>query len=118
MEDVIAEYGHNHLGPTYTIKDLWDVRVKASMVPLEEGVLKKWSHGRVVLIGDSVHKVYFQKERERDGRYVARLTSGLTPNRLRSTPVSAATQPTKALPALRMASWTCCGNRHSPHLNS
>ncbi|GME30195.1 putative FAD binding domain protein [Neofusicoccum parvum] len=56
MEALIGTHGHNHLGPTYTIKQLWDARVKASMVPLEEGVLKKWSHGRVVLLGDSIHK--------------------------------------------------------------
>lgn len=54
----IAKYGDHALGPGYTYKDLWDSRVKADMVPLEEGVLEtKWnSGGRVVLIGDAVHK--------------------------------------------------------------
>lgn len=54
----IDKYGDRKLGPGYTFKDLWDSRVKAAMVPLEEGVLQtKWnSGGRVVLIGDAVHK--------------------------------------------------------------
>lgn len=54
----IAKYGDRALGPGYTFKDLWDTRVKADMVALEEGVLQtKWnSGGRVVMIGDAVHK--------------------------------------------------------------
>lgn len=57
-EATIAKYGGSALGPGYTFKDLWDSRVKANMLPLEDGVLKtKWnSGGRVVLMGDSVHK--------------------------------------------------------------
>lgn len=54
----IEKYGDRNLGPGYTFKDLWDTRVKANMVALEEGVLQtKWnSGGRVVLLGDAVHK--------------------------------------------------------------
>ena len=57
-EDTIAKYGHYAVGPGYTFKDLWTSRVKAAMLPLEEGVLKpKWNTGmRVALIGDAVHK--------------------------------------------------------------
>lgn len=53
----IQRYGSSLVGPGYTVKDLWDARVKGTMVPLEEGVIKQWSHSRVVLMGDSVHKV-------------------------------------------------------------
>lgn len=56
-EECIKKYGDSLVGPGYTIKDLWDARVKATMVPLEEGVVSKWSHNRVVLMGDAVHKV-------------------------------------------------------------
>ena len=56
-EACIQKYGSSLVGPGYTVKDLWDARVKASMVPLEEGIIKQWSHNRVVLMGDSVHKV-------------------------------------------------------------
>lgn len=57
-EAAIAKYGDYAIGPGYTFKDLWASRIKAAMVPLEEGVLKpKWhSGGRVVLMGDAVHK--------------------------------------------------------------
>lgn len=56
-EAYIQKYGSSLVGPGYTVKELWDARVKATMVPLEEGIIKKWSHNRVVLMGDSVHKV-------------------------------------------------------------
>lgn len=57
-EATIAKYGDYALGPGYTFKDLWDSRVKANMVALEDGVLQsKWNTGgRVALMGDSVHK--------------------------------------------------------------
>ncbi|KAL4953547.1 hypothetical protein BDW69DRAFT_200095 [Aspergillus filifer] len=55
-QELIGKYGAAQLGPGYTVRDLWEARVKATMVPLEEGVIKKWSHNRVVLMGDAVHK--------------------------------------------------------------
>ncbi|UKZ96224.1 uncharacterized protein TrAFT101_011024 [Trichoderma asperellum] len=57
-EATIAKYGDYALGPGYTFKDLWDSRIKASMLSLEDGILKsKWNTGgRVALMGDSVHK--------------------------------------------------------------
>lgn len=57
MEATIAKYGDHAVGPGYTFKDLWASKVRANMLPLEEGVLKpKWNTGRVVLMGDAVHK--------------------------------------------------------------
>jgi hypothetical protein len=56
-QTVIDQYGHSKIGPNYTIRDLWETRVKASLVPLEEGVIKQWHNNRVLLMGDSVHKV-------------------------------------------------------------
>ena len=53
---MIRKYGGSLVGPGYTVRDLWEARVKGTLVPLEEGVLKQWSHNRVVLIGDAVHK--------------------------------------------------------------
>lgn len=104
MEALIGTHGHNHLGPTYTIKQLWDARVKASMVPLEEGVLKKWSHGRVVLLGDSIHKV--------PPPLPASLPHPLTPRcRQRSTRGSAATSRTRASRTSPTASCRCSAPR-------
>lgn len=55
----IDKYRHLAVGPGYTFGDLWEARVRAAMVPLEEGVVKgPWNNGgRVVLMGDCVAKV-------------------------------------------------------------
>jgi hypothetical protein len=57
---VIDRYGGLVIVPNYTIKELWETRIRATFVPMEDGVVKQWSHGRVLLLGDySVHKVCF-----------------------------------------------------------
>lgn len=63
-EDAIAKYGHLKVAANYTFKDLYDSRVRATMTAMEEGVIQaKWnSGGRVVLLGDCVHKVCRQGE--------------------------------------------------------
>ncbi|KAJ6003489.1 hypothetical protein N7451_006036 [Penicillium sp. IBT 35674x] len=78
-EAYIQKFGSSLVGPGYTVKDLWDARVKATMVPLEEGVIKKWSHNRVVLMGDSVHKATVNPGLGGNLAYegIARLTNGL-----------------------------------------
>lgn len=38
-------------------KDLYQARVRAVLVPLQEYVMKKWHFGRIITIGDSAHKV-------------------------------------------------------------
>lgn len=57
MDALIEEYGDEEITPGATIRDFYQARVKAALVPLEEGIVRKWSHGRVVMIGDAVHKV-------------------------------------------------------------
>ncbi|KAI2709294.1 hypothetical protein CBS147332_6353 [Penicillium roqueforti] len=80
-EATILKYGSSLVGPEYTVKDLWDARVKGTMVPLEEGVIKQWSHNRVVLMGDSVHKATINPGLGGNLAYegIARLTNGLVP---------------------------------------
>ncbi|OQD69018.1 hypothetical protein PENPOL_c002G03084 [Penicillium polonicum] len=80
-EATIQRYGSALVGPGYTIQDLWDARVKGTMVPLEEGVIKQWSHNRVVLMGDSVHKSTVNPGLGGNLAYegIARLTNGLVP---------------------------------------
>ncbi|KAI9923864.1 hypothetical protein ASPWEDRAFT_38644 [Aspergillus wentii DTO 134E9] len=56
-DGLVEEYASVAPGPGYTIKDLWEARVNGALVPLEEGIIPQWSHGRVMLMGDSVHKV-------------------------------------------------------------
>jgi len=38
-------------------RDLWGVRKWVRLVKLEEGLVKHWHHGRIVLMGDSAHKM-------------------------------------------------------------
>lgn len=40
-----------------TVGDLWRAREVASMMALEEGLFKTWHFNRIVLLGDSIHKV-------------------------------------------------------------
>lgn len=43
--------------PGVPFERLWKRRYAINMVCLQESVLQTWAHGRVVCIGDSVHKV-------------------------------------------------------------
>lgn len=59
-EEAIARHGHLSVTADYTFKDLYDSRIKATMTAMEEGVVRaKWNSGRVVLLGDAVHKVCY-----------------------------------------------------------
>ena len=37
--------------------DLWDNRMAVTLAPLEEALFRHWTWGRLVCLGDSVHKV-------------------------------------------------------------
>lgn len=56
-QNLIKEHGDLLVVPGHTMRELWDTRITATLVPMEDGVAKKWSHGRAILIGDSIHKV-------------------------------------------------------------
>lgn len=43
--------------PQIKFKDLWETRSRYGLLNIEEGILDKWSAGRMVLVGDSAHKV-------------------------------------------------------------
>ena len=59
-ERVASELRGDRLMPNLTFVDLYDSQLFAMLVPLEEFVLHRWYHGRMVLMGDSVHKVLLQ----------------------------------------------------------
>lgn len=40
-----------------SVGDLWKTREVASMTALEEGLFETWHFNRIVLLGDSIHKV-------------------------------------------------------------
>lgn len=60
-KDDAEKYAHTFrdqkLTETTTFWDLWENRVTSHMTVLEEGVLGHWHFGRIVCLGDSVHKV-------------------------------------------------------------
>lgn len=54
--EMVAKWGHLTCDDGILIKDLFAKHTKAGLINLEEGVAKKWSAGRVVLVGDAAHK--------------------------------------------------------------
>jgi FAD dependent monooxygenase len=40
-----------------TFADFWDNKTRGGILNIEEGILDKWYAGRIVLVGDSAHKV-------------------------------------------------------------
>lgn len=60
-ENTIHASGATVKGTGYTFRDLWDTRVRTTLVAMEEGIVKgAWnSGGRVVLMGDAVAKVEY-----------------------------------------------------------
>ena len=56
-ETLAASVASHPLCETLVFGELWKKRIRGSLISLEEGVLQHWSHERIVLVGDSVHKV-------------------------------------------------------------
>jgi plasmid stabilization system protein ParE len=57
MEDIAMKYAAHAVSQTVTFGDLWETKIRAKLANLEEGVFQHWHSGRIVLVGDSVHKV-------------------------------------------------------------
>ncbi|KAL3443344.1 hypothetical protein BJX65DRAFT_298416 [Aspergillus insuetus] len=55
--NVCAEYANVPVWGDISVRDLWRNKTSASMTALEEGLLDNWSFKRVVLLGDSIHKM-------------------------------------------------------------
>lgn len=51
------KYYDHKVTQTLTLGELWDTKLRATLTNLEEGVMKHWFAGRMVCIGDAVHKV-------------------------------------------------------------
>ena len=45
---------------------LWKQRIRGHLYCLEEGIFKLWHHSRIVLVGDSAHKVSFSEQLFKD----------------------------------------------------
>ncbi|KAJ5235713.1 uncharacterized protein N7469_004881 [Penicillium citrinum] len=57
IEEAVTLYRGDVIKDGVTFGDLFDNRIRASMVPVEEGILKTCFYKRIVLLGDSWHKV-------------------------------------------------------------
>lgn len=56
MEEFGSKHGDMRIGDRLKVKDLFPYKLTGGMANLEEGILKHWSSGRIVLAGDSCHK--------------------------------------------------------------
>lgn len=56
-EEFAKEFAHIHVTPTVTFGDLWSETEWSFASGLEEGLAETWYGDRVVLIGDTVHKM-------------------------------------------------------------
>ncbi|KUI52937.1 2-heptyl-3-hydroxy-4(1H)-quinolone synthase [Cytospora mali] len=56
MEAFAAKHGDMVVGDRLKLRDIISTRESGGMANLEEGVLKHWSSGRIVLAGDACHK--------------------------------------------------------------
>ncbi|KAI1411825.1 putative dehydrogenase [Hypoxylon sp. FL1857] len=59
LEEEARSASEINLLPGVKLKDIWAIteRGDAALVNLEEGIINKWYHGRIVLLGDAVHKM-------------------------------------------------------------
>ncbi|KAF2823506.1 FAD/NAD(P)-binding domain-containing protein [Ophiobolus disseminans] len=57
QEGVAQFYKDTKFTENLKFGDLWDHRTRAGLLNIEEGILDKWHAGRIVLVGDSVHKM-------------------------------------------------------------
>lgn len=57
MEAEVEENGDYHFSETVTLKGLMATTTKVSFFPLEEANHEIWTYGRVVCLGDAIHKM-------------------------------------------------------------
>ncbi|KAJ5693543.1 hypothetical protein N7536_003955 [Penicillium majusculum] len=55
--DLCSKLSHVSILGDIRVEDLWRNRLVVSMTALEEGLLETWHFNRIVLLGDSVHKM-------------------------------------------------------------
>lgn len=57
LEAIANQFKDSDFTENVRLSDLWDARTRAALVNIEEGILSQWHAGRIVLLGDSAHKV-------------------------------------------------------------
>jgi len=56
-EELAASVASHPISESLVFGELWKKRSRGALISVEEGVLDHWHHGRIVLAGDSAHKV-------------------------------------------------------------
>lgn len=56
-ERFAEEHAEDVLQGTYTFSELYRKRVRSVLVPLQDYAFKRWHFGRIICLGDTVHKV-------------------------------------------------------------
>lgn len=56
-ERIAARYIDDHIWNGVQFKDIWDKREVCGITNLEENIFQTWHSGRVLCLGDSMHKV-------------------------------------------------------------
>lgn len=57
-QDFAAKHANTPITPKVTFGDVYSARLSSTLTPLHEYVCKKWFFKRMIIIGDSAHKVY------------------------------------------------------------
>ncbi|KAF2031324.1 FAD/NAD(P)-binding domain-containing protein [Setomelanomma holmii] len=57
VEEVAQRFKDIKFGESLAFHGLWKNKTRSGLVNIEEGILDKWHAGRIVLVGDSAHKM-------------------------------------------------------------
>ncbi|KAH8890050.1 FAD binding domain-containing protein [Thozetella sp. PMI_491] len=56
-DEYAKKYGDIHITDKFLFRDIYAKKAHSGLANLEEGIMKHWSWGRIVLAGDSAHKI-------------------------------------------------------------
>lgn len=56
-EELAATVSDHPISDSMVFGELWKRRSRGALISIEEGILDHWHYGRIVLAGDSAHKV-------------------------------------------------------------
>ncbi|KAL1796520.1 hypothetical protein ACET3X_005060 [Alternaria dauci] len=57
IEAVARNFADQPVTEKIKVGDLWETNIRSGLLTVEEGILSKWYAGRIVLVGDSAHKM-------------------------------------------------------------